>query len=209
MFPFNDISVTEIEGLAYNLEQLDEASKFLDAFPKFRERGLCLAIHRISQTGLKLSSLKFLDCCSSKSQICILAACLGISTLIGFEFDYKNHVIGLNNIKMTQSLRRSGTDINIQISSFLDDFKPYFDVIFLDVTVVADLGYDEGMFLKQFFAVLRNSLPGTYVILISKLNHLCMLDFSADQLLTEIFSSRLCDKTSINLYLYQVILSRS
>ena len=62
MFPFNDVDVEEIRGLAEDIARLSSISialHFTGEQSHHRQRGLCMATHRIQSSHLQLDRLKF------------------------------------------------------------------------------------------------------------------------------------------------------
>lgn len=57
MFPFSEVDVEVVRGLAASAERLDDVAAKLELAHSSRGRAMCLALHQISLTGLSLSSL--------------------------------------------------------------------------------------------------------------------------------------------------------
>ena len=123
--------------------------------------------------------------------------------MISLEFSESGYSSALSNLQHLHSIGGRDSHISVRQGSMLDYFDVESEVIYLDTTYSTPLHLDQGILLTHLFSVLPQSLPGTFLIIISQINALSPSDYGPTPLI-EIFRSMLSEHSSTYVYLFKV-----
>eukprot|EP01041_Mallomonas_annulata_P000644 gene644-1244_t len=180
-FPFSELDTVDI---LHFQECVTKAFTIQDALGQDQRTRKCEAIliclrHLYTKHNVKFDDKMFMDCLSLDGETILLASSFMFDQLYGIELSQSSMETALTRLENFSEIKDK---IKFRVGSFQDYFLCNADVVFIDCTIIGPY-LDEGCLLYSFYSCCRSLLPGSYVIILTRLDQIDTVDTNLELIL--------------------------